>query len=63
MEVRSQLHATTALPSLKEPPVPTEQKTEWAPEPVWTFFGAGINPLSLPGITPFIIQPTAQSLH
>jgi len=36
MEVSDQLHAPTALPRGKEPPVPIKYEAGWAPEPVWT---------------------------
>jgi len=32
-----QLHAPAALLPGKGTPVPLEEETEWAPEPVWTF--------------------------
>jgi hypothetical protein len=36
MEVSGQLHAPAALPSGKEPLLPTEYEAGWAPQPVWT---------------------------
>jgi len=38
MEISGQLHIPAAL--LQENnPLPIEQEVEWAPEPVWTFWG------------------------
>jgi len=35
MEMDGQLHAPAAFSPGKKKPVPTGQKAEWAPEPVW----------------------------
>lgn len=37
MEVSGRHHTATTLPMGKEPPLPTEQEAEWAPEPDRTF--------------------------
>jgi hypothetical protein len=36
MEVSGQLHAPTALPLGKEPPVLIVYAAVWAPEPIWS---------------------------
>jgi len=36
MEVSDQLHASTTLPTGKEPPASTGYEAGWAPELVWT---------------------------
>jgi hypothetical protein len=35
MEVSGQFHASAALPSGKQPPVPSGEEGAWAPEPFW----------------------------
>jgi len=37
MEVGCQLQTPSTLHTVKEPLIPTEQETGWAPESVWTF--------------------------
>jgi hypothetical protein len=36
LEVNGQLHASAALPLVKEPPLPIGLEAGWTPEPVWT---------------------------
>jgi hypothetical protein len=36
LDMSCELHAATALPPKKEPPVLTEEEAGWDPEPVWT---------------------------
>jgi hypothetical protein len=38
MDVSGQFHASAALSSVKEPPIPIEQETGWALEPACTLF-------------------------
>jgi hypothetical protein len=38
MGVSGFFHAPSALPPRIEPPVPTGQEAEWAPEAVWTLY-------------------------
>jgi len=50
------LNTTTALPSGKESPVPTEYRVGWGAQPLWAF-GEGTNLLALPGIGKFLSCP------
>jgi hypothetical protein len=38
MKVSGQLHDPTALPAVKEPPIPIGYVVWWTPEPVWTLW-------------------------
>lgn len=62
MKMSSQLHAPTALSSLKETPVPIQQRARWASEKVWPRFQGKNSILPLLGIEP-VVQPVAQILN
>jgi hypothetical protein len=59
MEVRSQLHASVALPPGKRPLIPVDKETWKAPEPVEMFL---INFLPLPSVLARSFVTTPQAL-
>jgi hypothetical protein len=56
-----QVQVAFPLPQAR-PPVPIEQKAEWAPDPVWTRLRSENTPAPAQNRT-LIIQPVALSLH
>jgi hypothetical protein len=59
MEVRGQLHASAALPLVKEPPVAIGEEAGWAPEPVWELWRREKSLASVVNQTP-AVQPAAK---
>jgi len=51
MKVSGQLQTPAVLPPEEQPPVPTEQKAGWAPEPALTF-GKEKNIFPMPVVEP-----------